>query len=156
MIRLIALISCAFVTAAAAQEAEPGPLSEIWEANKTAVFDANAIDIDEVIWVARPIVVFADSPNDPRFTQQMELLADRPEFLAERDVIIVTDTDPDAKSDLRLRLRPRGFALVIMGKDGEIELRKPAPNDIREITRSIDKTPSRIQEVKDRREPPAE
>jgi hypothetical protein len=41
--------------------------------------------------------------------------------------------------------------LVIIGKDGEVELRKPAPWDVREITRSIDKMPLRQQEVQDRR-----
>ncbi|MBT8410903.1 MAG: DUF4174 domain-containing protein [Octadecabacter sp.] len=151
MIRLFALISCAFMSAAAAQEADPLPLSDVWQADKTVIFDANSIDIDELVWIARPVIVFADSPNDPRFRQQMDLLSDRPELLAERDVIIVTDTNPDARGDLRLRLRPRGFMLVLMGKDGEVELRKPAPWDIREITRSIDKMPLRQQEIEDRR-----
>ena len=151
MIRIFALISCAFVTTAAAQDADPIPLSDIWQSDKTVVFDSNSIDIDELVWIARPVIVFADSPNDPRFRQQMDLLAERPALLAERDVIIVTDTDPDARGDLRLRLRPRGFMLVLMGKDGEVELRKPAPWDIREITRSIDKMPLRQQEIEDRR-----
>ena len=51
----------------------------------------------------------------------------------------------------RLRLRPRGFMMVLMGKDGEVELRKPAPWSIREISRSIDKMPLRQQEIEDRR-----
>lgn len=151
MIRFFALISCAFVTAAAAQDADPIPSPDIWLADKTGIFDANSINIDELVWIARPVIVFADSPNDPRFRQQMDLLADRPEFLAERDVLIVTDTDPAARSDVRMRLRPHGFMLVLIGKDGEIELRKPAPLDVRELTRSIDKMPLRQQEIEDRR-----
>jgi hypothetical protein len=99
-------------------------------------------------------VVFANSPNDPRFRQQLDLLAARPNDLAERDVVILTDTDPDAGGDLRLRLRPRGFMMVLIGKDGQIELRKPAPWDAREISRSIDKMPLREQEVQDRRANP--
>jgi hypothetical protein len=35
-----------------------------------------------------------------------------------------------------------------MDKDGEVELRKPAPWDVREITRTIDKMPSRQQELR--------
>lgn len=78
----------------------------------------------------------------------------RPDDLAVRDVIILTDTDPSAQSALRTRLRPRGFMMVLIGKDGQIELRKPQPWDIREITRSIDKMPLRQQEIEDRRAEP--
>lgn len=152
MIRTFALMSLAFwACGAAAQEASEPTIAAQWEADRYVAFDATSLDIDDLIWLARPVVVFADSPNDPRFRQQLDLLADRPEHLAERDVIILTDTDPDARSDLRTRLRPRGFMLVIMGKDGEVELRKPAPWDVREITRTIDKMPLRQQEIEDRR-----
>ncbi len=152
MIRIFALISWSFLaTSALADEGEPLSLIEAWNADRTFVFDANEIDIDEVIWVARPIVVFADSPNDPRFIQQMEMLTERPEDLALRDVMLVTDTDPAAGGALRTRLRPRGFMMVIIGKNGDIALRKPAPWDLRQITRSIDKMPLRQQEIRDRR-----
>lgn len=152
MIRILALISWGLAASvAAAQEAENPTAIELWEADRSIAFDATSLDLDDFIWLARPVVVFADSPNDPRFRQQMDLLAARPEDLAERDVIILTDTDPAARSDLRLRLRPRGFMLVLIGKDGQIELRKPAPWDTREISRSIDKMPLREQEVEDRR-----
>lgn len=152
MIRLLVALTLGLAAAPAlAQDSEPLNIVEAWEADRTAVFDATELDIDDLIWLARPVVVFADSPNDPRFRQQMDLLTSRPDELAERDVILLTDTDPDARSDLRTRLRPRGFMLVLIGKDGQIELRKPAPWNVREITRSIDKMPLRQQEVEDRR-----
>ena len=103
------------------------------------------------MWRARIVAVFADSPNDPAFQQQIAFLEDKAQDLVERDVIIVTDTDPAARSDLRTRLRPRGFSMVLIGKDGEVELRKPSPWDVREISRSIDKMPMRQQEIADRR-----
>ena len=74
-----------------------------------------------------------------------------PEELLIRDVLVLTDTDPAAKSPLRQELRPRGFMLVLIGKDGKKYLRKPFPWDVREITRSIDKLPMRQQEMEDRR-----
>lgn len=152
MIRVLALISWALGAGTlAAQEPVEPTTAELWEADRTVVFDATSLDIDELVWLARPVVVFADSPNDPRFRQQIDMLRARPEDLAERDVIILTDTNPAADSALRRRLRPRGFMLVLIGKDGEIELRKPAPWDVREITRSIDKMPLRQQEIEDRR-----
>ncbi|MCF2871941.1 DUF4174 domain-containing protein [Octadecabacter sp. G9-8] len=152
MIRILALVSWGLAaTVATAQDVETLSPVEAWEVDRSVAFDATSLDIDDFIWLARPVVVFADTPNDPRFRQQMELLAARPDDLADRDVVILTDTDPDARSDLRLRLRPRGFMMVLIGKDGQIELRKPAPWDVREITRSIDKMPLREQEVEDRR-----
>lgn len=155
MIRLFAIFCAGLLaTTTVADDTVDLPVSAQWEADKTIVFDATFLDLDDFIWLARPVVVFADSPNDPRFRQQMDLLLDRPAELAERDVVILTDTDPSAESALRMRLRPRGFMLVLIGKDGEIELRKPAPWDVRELSRSIDKMPLRQQEIDDRRVQP--
>ncbi|APE42878.1 hypothetical protein BOO69_05155 [Sulfitobacter alexandrii] len=109
-------------------------------------------DLSEFRWKKRPVVVFADSPDDPAYIEQMELLRAQPEDLATRDVIVLSDTDPDARAPLRLRMRPRGFMLVLVGKDGEIKLRKPFPWDVREITRSIDKMPMRQREIRERKE----
>jgi hypothetical protein len=39
---------------------------------------------------------------------------------------------------------------VVLGKDGRVIQRKPAPWDVREITRAIDRTPQGQQEIQDR------
>lgn len=124
---------------------------ELWQEDRSRIFDATEIDLADFVWVARPIVVFAQTPNDPQFGQQMDLLTARIDELALRDVIVITDTNPDTPSALRTALRPRGFMLAIIAKDGRTALRKPAPWDVREITRSIDKMPLRQQEIRDRR-----
>jgi len=116
----------------------------------------NEAALDSFRWVARPIVVFADSPADPRFQQQLDLLQDGVAMLADRDVVVLTDTDPAAKSPLRTKLRPRGFQMVLIDKDGGVKLRKPSPWTVREITRIIDQTPLRLREVEERREKRAE
>ena len=115
------------------------------------ILGSDVENLDEFVWIKRPLVVFADSPADPRFIQQMEFITDRLDELAERDVIVLTDTNPGGESALRERLHPRGFMLVLIGKDGTIYLRKPLPWDVREISRSIDKMPMRKQEIRDRR-----
>ena len=124
---------------------------ERWRADPLQVFDAADVDLDDLIWELRPLVVFAQSPNDPLFSEQLGLLTERIEELALRDVIVITDTDPEARNSVRLRLRPRAFMLVLIGKDGQVKLRKPAPEDVRELSRSIDKMPLRQQEMRDRR-----
>ncbi len=115
------------------------------------IIDAEGVSLDEFRWRNRLVVVFADAPIDPRFTEQMQMLRARPDPLIERDVIVITDTDPDARSDVRQTLRPRGFQLALIGKDGEVELRKPSPWSSREISRTIDKMPLRLQEIREQK-----
>lgn len=108
-------------------------------------------DLSQFVWEKRPIIVFADSPNDSNFRLQMEYLNARVSELEERDVIVLTDTDPSAESALRTTLRPRGFMLVVIGKDGGVKLRKPYPWDVRKLTRAIDSMPMRQREIRERR-----
>jgi len=114
-------------------------------------YDAVEANLSDFLWLKRPVVVFADTPADPRFKRQIELLEARPQALIDRDVVILVDSNPKTPSEIRTKLRPRGFMMVLIGKDGEVELRKPSPWDIREITRAIDKMPMRLQELKDQR-----
>jgi Domain of unknown function (DUF4174) len=138
-----AALAASLATPAAAQGADVPPELVITEAGEQL--------LESFLWQARLLVIFADSPNDPRFVQQMGYIADRPEDLLSRDVVVITDTDPSANSPIRAALRPRGFDLVLIGKDGSKYLRKPLPWDVREITRSIDKMPLRQQELRDSR-----
>jgi len=109
-------------------------------------------DLSEFLWIKRPVVVFADTPADPRFNEQMERIKSELDELAARDVVILTDTDPNSDSELRRKLRPRGFMVVLVGKDGIVYLRKPNPYTVRDIGRSIDKLPTRQREIRERRE----
>ena len=113
---------------------------------------ADMADLSEIRWKKRPVLVFADSADDPAFIEQMELLRARTGALEDRDVVVLTDTDPAARSPLRLKMRPRGFMLVLVGKDGGIKLRKPFPWNVREITRSIDKMPMRQREIREEKD----
>ncbi len=109
---------------------------------------ATAQDLSEYLWLKRPLVIFADTPNNPHFKRQLELLEEDPQALTDRDVVIITDTTPQPLSPLREKLRPRGFSLVLLGKDGKVKLRKPRPWTVREISRAIDKFPLRIDELR--------
>ena len=136
---------------AVAEDAAPSVL-ERWEEMPQTIFDASEVSLADLQWVLRPLVVFADTPNDPRFRQQIDLLMADIGQLAERDVILITDTEPDAQSELRTALRPRGYMMALVAKDGRVALRKPSPWSVRELSRSIDKMPLRQQEIRDRRQ----
>ncbi len=145
MNRTLAIVLASLMAAtASAQQTSQGSVPAV-------IIPAGEHDLSEFLWTKRPVVVFADSPADPRYAEQIERLEEGLDMLVERDVVILTDTDPSAASALRKKLRPRGFMLVLVGKDGEVKLRKPRPWTVREITRSIDKTPERVREINERR-----
>jgi len=146
--RLLVLIALAAAPLSGAAQDAPPVETDDMHGGLPLVTEAESLDA--FLWVARPVIVFADSPNDPRFIEQLDLLDQRKDALFERDVVVITDTDPANPSEIRRKLRPRGFSLVLVGKDGQIELRKPAPWDVRELTRSIDKMPLRQQEIRER------
>ncbi|MCV6585191.1 MAG: DUF4174 domain-containing protein [Marinibacterium sp.] len=142
MKRLLPIVLAAFLPfGAIAQEADTAGV----------ILPAGAHTLDDFLWTHRPVIVFADTPADPRFGEQMSQLQSDLEALVDRDVIVLTDTDPSARSALRQELRPRGFQVTLVGKDGGVLLRKPSPQSVRELSRSIDKLPMRQQEVRDRR-----
>ena len=147
MTRLFALALSALCLATAAPAADDPDQPAV----PGSIIEAEDLTLDSFLWVARPIVVFADTPADPRMQQQLDMLRAEIDRLADRDVVVLVDADPAAKGPIRSRLRPRGFQLVLIGKDGGIKLRKPFPYSVREITRTIDKMPMRQQEIRDRR-----
>ena len=101
----------------------------------------------QYLWEARPVIVFADSDRDPRFQRQVAALSARPDDMAERNVVILLDTDPSAKSALRKRFRPRDFQILLIGKDGQIKLRRPHPITAEDLNRQIDRMPMRRREM---------
>lgn len=128
----------------AAAEGEIAPLDALF-------IEGDVEDLSQFVWEKRPVIVFADSPADPNFGQQIEFLEARAEELLDRDVVVLTDTDPSGDSALRTKLRPRGFMLVLIGKDGGVKLRKPFPWDVRQLMRAIDSMPMRQREIRERR-----
>lgn len=137
---VLALAIPALILPAGADEA-PAAVDPSAEPPAFAPVPASEVVEADLLFLRRPVVIFADSPNDPAFVRQMELLARYYDELAIRDVILITDTDPANPSDLRRKLRPRGFSLVLMDKDWRPSIRKPLPWEGREIVNSIDKMP---------------
>ena len=127
--------------------ATAGEALDIWRSDPTHIFDAKDVELADVIWAARPLVIFADSPLDPIFAQQMELLRAGQAIAQDRDIMIIVDTDPSARTTIRENLHPKGFNWALIGKDGMVKLRKPFAWDMRELSRVIDKMPIRQQEM---------
>ena len=145
--QLVLAVCTLFVAVSAqAEDAEKSTL-EIWRDAPMTVFSADEIALSDFLWQARPVVIFANTPDDPRFQIQLENLLREEADVVERDIVIITDTDPSAMSSIRIDLRPRDFHMVLIGKDGDVKLRKPRPWDTRELSRAIDKMPMRKREI---------
>ena len=114
------------------------------------VLDAAGVDPADYLWQRRIVAVMADSPQDPAFIQQMRDIEALPPELDLRDVVVLFDSDRNSGSALRRFLRPRGFMLAVIDKDGEIKQRRPAPRSVREIAAIIDRFPLRRQEMLER------
>ena len=118
------------------------------EGNPTIRLVDPETNLEDFAWTHRPILVFANSPNDINFERQVAMLRGNISELTERNVVVLLDSDPKANGLLRKTFRPRGFVVILVGKDGQIKLRKPFPWDVRSISRTIDKMPMRRQEIK--------
>lgn len=143
------LVEAAETTAAESETAAPPEEEAAPEGLR--ILDAAQVDPDEFLWEWRIVAVMADTPNDPAFIRQMREIEALAGDLFERDVVVVIDTDRASGSPLRQRLRPRGFMLAIIDKDGEVKQRRPAPRDVRELNAVIDRFPLRRQEMMERR-----
>ena len=96
-------------------------------------------DIKDLIWEKLPVLVFSNSHLDPNLKQQIKMFGSDPNALSSRDVRVFVDDKPEPNSKLRKRFRPKGFLIILIGKDGQIKLRKNSPWSARELTRIIDK-----------------
>lgn len=148
---ILSVLLLALPLAAWAQTGEVAAAEAGEDPPALAILDAAGVDPADFLWTARILAVMADSPNDPSFIQQMREIEARAADLIERDVVVIVDSDRASGSLLRQRLRPRGFMLAIIDKDGEVKQRRPAPRDVREINAIIDRFPLRRQEMLERR-----
>ncbi|WP_138470160.1 DUF4174 domain-containing protein [Poseidonocella sp. HB161398] len=96
---------------------------------------------------SRPILVFAPDAADPRYQAQIEALEAAAEELAERDMVVLADTDPAAGSELRRGIGAEDAALLLVGKDGGVKLRAAAPVSAQEIIDLVDGMPMRRREA---------
>ena len=96
-------------------------------------------DIKDLIWEKRPVLVFSNSHLDPNLKEQINMIGSDPHVLSSRDVRVFIDDKTEPNSKLRKRFRPKGFLIILIGKDGQIKLRKNSPWSARELTRIIDK-----------------
>ena len=63
--------------------------------------------------------------------------------LTEREIIVLSDTSPNENGTLRKQLNPKGFEVVLVGKDGGMKLRETTPLSTEVLLSTIDRMPMR-------------
>ncbi|MEM9591611.1 MAG: DUF4174 domain-containing protein [Pseudomonadota bacterium] len=103
--------------------------------------------LDRYQWDKRPVLVFAPSERDRNHAEQIEILKAGLPGLAERDIVVLSDTNPQKSKPFRDTLRIEGFEVVLIGKDGGVKLRSNTPVSLEQLFQRIDGMPMRQREM---------
>ena len=119
--------------------------------------------MDAYLWTNRPLLVFAPSREHPFFAAQQESLYGHAQALSERDVVVVEIAgdrvlvDGEPAPDLHAsKLRQRYVvdqneaAVLLVGKDGGLKVKKSEVFLAEELFETIDAMPMRLQEMRER------
>ncbi len=108
---------------------------------------AHADPLDDAKGHARPVVVLSDSRDDPRVAKQISALdGTRPE-LTNRNIQVLQEADGKGPLHKKLGVEEKGFAVVLVGKDGSVKKVWKDPVDPKQIFTVIDAMPMRRDEM---------
>ncbi len=112
---------------------------------------------------ARPLLIFAPKPDDPRLEIQVRTLQEHAPEAHDRDLVPVglpyqnpspTETQLSAEEAVAVRRRfhvaPGDFAVILLGKDGGAKLRSDKPLPMQKLDATIDAMPMRKDEMRAR------
>jgi hypothetical protein len=119
------------------------------------------LELKNYQWKNRLLLVFAPSPEDEQYQEQLEHLSNEGE-LAERDLIMfhLFDSDSGFAGETRLseedvtglqkdfNIEPRAFTLVLVGKDGTEKQRWTHAVEREDLFALIDDMPMRLEEMR--------
>lgn len=120
------------------------------------------MDFEQFKWKKRLLLVFAPQSSDPLFAALQREISTRKNEVENRDLVIFeilelgasrmngAELDPHTAAVLRKRfdVSPKAFALILVGKDSGIKLKRDDFNGLEEIFRLIDSMPMRQNEMR--------
>jgi hypothetical protein len=115
---------------------------------------------------ARPLLIFAPTPDDPQLKIQLRRLHQGAAAVADRDIVAIaipwnnpsptaaTLTTADAvAARRRFHVAPSDFTVILLGKDGGEKLRSTKPLTLQKLSDTIDAMPMRQDEIRSRPHP---
>jgi hypothetical protein len=109
---------------------------------------AEAASLDRYRWTARPVLVFAPKPDDPRYIEQQDKLKNAAAGLTERDLIVIDVTNAIDPLRSRFDIAEDAFTVILIGKDGGEKARWSQPIEPDAIFSLVDAMPMRIDEMR--------
>jgi hypothetical protein len=119
------------------------------------------VTLSELRNIARPLLIFAPSPDDPQLQIQLRRLHDNAPALSARNIVVIAIpynspsptsaqlTDTAAQSARRrFNIAPTDFSVILIGKDGGEKLRATEPLTLDKLRDTIDAMPMRQQEMR--------
>ena len=97
---------------------------------------------------SRPVVILSDSRDDPRVAKQVSALDHARPALDDRNIKVLTEAAPGSRLRKSLGVSERGFAVVLVGKDGGVKKVWRDPVDPKSIFTVIDAMPMRQREMR--------
>lgn len=131
--------------------------------------ESDSFSMRELRWKNRPLVIFAPSPEDPRYREQVEKLRGHVAGLEERDMVLLhlfeargvlatpeggeyrqEELSREATNALRARYGAREGELrvILVGKDGGSKLDSSTPLEPGALFSRIDGMPMRQREMR--------
>ena len=118
------------------------------------------IDLNQYQWKNRLLLVFASHGDEPAYKTFKAEIEARAEGVEERNLLVGEvlergqsyfaggPIEPESADALRRRfsVREQSFTVLLIGKDGELKMRKETPTSVTEIFTIIDAMPMRKQE----------
>ena len=130
----------------------------------TSSKDQEHVDLEVYQWKNRLLILFASSEKDLVYQSFKEQLQRRILEVKDRDLLIfhVLETGESGLAHLHLKkeqvlflrkkfsIKPGQLIAILIGKDGEVKLRRELPVELSEIFSVIDAMPMRQREIRER------
>jgi len=113
-----------------------------------AMAQTNVDKLKSLQGTSRPVIVLSDSRDDPRVARQIAALDHTRPGLDDRNIQVLTEAKPGSRLRKTLGVAERGFAVVLVGKDGSVKKVWRDPVDPHQIFTLIDAMPMRRQEMR--------
>ncbi|MFW6347201.1 MAG: DUF4174 domain-containing protein [Cyclonatronaceae bacterium] len=122
------------------------------------------LQLSELRWEKRVLLIFTDDASDERYKQQLEMLEEAEAGLNDRKLVRITlaEGEPakyegrplteESARQIRARFAPdeNRFSFVLLGLDGGEKLRSETPVSMDDLFARIDRMPMRARELRNR------
>jgi hypothetical protein len=123
------------------------------------------MDLSQYQWKNRLFLIFASQEGEPAYKTLKAETEAQAEGVRERDLLVGevlekgpsyfagVPIEPQTAEDLhrRFSVRQGRFTVLLIGKDGEVKMRRESPTGLTEIFALIDAMPMRRQEMQERK-----